>query len=114
MTRERVWQEYHVDLTRHPPLDLPGPPPFGGCSTDRPGTGPRDRPTYQRTGRPAYRSAPLISRTVTSPKCRTLAARTASAPAVTAGAKWSSAPAPPLAMIGTVTAALAAVIISRS
>ena len=42
---------------------------------------------------------------VSSPKWNTLAASTASAPAFTAGAKCSTAPAPPLAMTGTDTAA---------
>jgi hypothetical protein len=48
------------------------------------------------------------------PKWNTLAARTASAPASTAGAKCASVPAPPLAMTGTVTAARTARISSRS
>jgi hypothetical protein len=49
-----------------------------------------------------------------APKWNTLAARTASAPASTAGAKCASVPAPPLAMTGTVTAARTARISSRS
>jgi hypothetical protein len=48
------------------------------------------------------------------PKWNTLAASTASAPASTAGAKWASVPAPPLAITGTVTAARTARISSRS
>jgi hypothetical protein len=48
------------------------------------------------------------------PKWKTLAASTASAPAATAGAKWASVPAPPLAMTGTVTAARTSRISSRS
>ena len=48
------------------------------------------------------------------PKWNTLAARTASAPASTAGAKCASVPAPPLAITGTVTAARTARISSRS
>ena len=48
------------------------------------------------------------------PKWNTLAASTASAPASTAGAKWASEPAPPLAMTGTVTTARTARISSRS
>ena len=48
------------------------------------------------------------------PKWNTLAARTASAPASTAGAKCASVPAPPLATTGTVTTARAARISSRS
>ena len=49
-----------------------------------------------------------------APKWNTLAASTASAPASTAGAKWASVPAPPLAMTGTLTAARTARISSRS
>ncbi len=48
------------------------------------------------------------------PKWNTLAASTASAPASTAGAKWASVPAPPLAITGTVTTARTARISSRS
>jgi hypothetical protein len=48
------------------------------------------------------------------PKWNTLAASTASAPASTAGAKCASAPAPPLAITGTLTAARTARISSRS
>ena len=55
----------------------------------------------QRTVTPASRIAALTWLTVRSPKWKTLAARTASAPAATAGAKSSAFPAPPLATIGT-------------
>ena len=51
---------------------------------------------------------------VSSRKWNTLAASTASAPATTAGAKCSLAPAPPLAMTGTVTAPRTARSILRS
>ena len=51
---------------------------------------------------------------VNSPKWNTLAARTASAPARTAGAKSPAAPAPPLAITGTVTTARTARSIGRS
>src|SRR6266581_1795839 len=49
-----------------------------------------------------------------APKWNMLAARTASAPASTAGAKCASSPAPPLAITGTVTAARTARINGRS
>ena len=48
------------------------------------------------------------------PKWKTVAASTASAPAATAGAKWSRRPAPPEAMTGMVTSRRTAVISSRS
>ena len=48
------------------------------------------------------------------PKWNTLAARTASAPASTAGAKCASVPAPPLAITGTVATARTARISSKS
>ena len=48
------------------------------------------------------------------PKWKTLAASTASAPASTAGGKCSAAPAPPLAITGTVTSRRTARIRSRS
>src|SRR6185437_8491437 len=51
---------------------------------------------------------------VSSRKWNTLAAKTASAPAAMAGAKCSAAPAPPLAMTGTVTADRTACSISKS
>ncbi len=59
--------------------------------------------------RPAFTSP-----TRSSPKWKTLAASTASAPASTAGAKCSTAPAPPLATSGTSTTARTAAISSRS
>ena len=55
------------------------------------------------------RSASLTSPMRRTPKWKTLAASTASAPASTAGAKSSSRPAPPLAMTGTPTAPRTAV-----
>src|SRR5579859_5487673 len=67
-----------------------------------------------RTGWPAPRSAFLTWPMRSVPKWNTLAARTASAPASTAGAKCASVPAPPLAITGTVTAARTARISSRS
>src|SRR5699024_35938 len=67
-----------------------------------------------RTSIPSAAMASLTSAMVISPKWNPLAASTASAPAVTAGAKCSGAPAPPEAMIGTVTAARTAAISSRS
>ena len=66
------------------------------------------------TGCPAARRASFTSAMRSSPKWNTLAASTASAPASTAGGKWASSPAPPLAMTGTVTAARTARISSRS
>ncbi len=57
------------------------------------------RGARRRAGRPSPR------RSAACPKWNTLAASTASAPAPTAGGKWASSPAPPLAMTGTVTAA---------
>jgi hypothetical protein len=48
------------------------------------------------------------------PKWKTLAARTASAPASTAGPKCARSPAPPLAITGTATTARTALISSRS
>src|SRR5262249_56057710 len=66
------------------------------------------------TGCPAARRASFTSAMRSSPKWKTLAASTASAPASIAGAKWAGSPAPPLAMIGTVTAARTARISSRS
>ena len=59
----------------------------------------------QRTGWPAAASASLTSPTDRVPKWKTVAASTASAPASTAGGKCSAAPAPPLAITGTSTAA---------
>src|SRR5262245_15785583 len=49
----------------------------------------------QRTGCPAARRESLTAQMRSAPKWKTLAARTASAPASTAGTKCSSAPAPP-------------------
>ena len=68
----------------------------------------------QPTTTPAARSASLTCPTVSSPKWKTLAASTASAPASTAGAKCWAAPAPPLAMTGTDTAARTRRMSSRS
>ena len=65
-------------------------------------------------GWPAPRRAVLTCPMRSVPKWNTLAASTASAPASTAGAKCASAPAPPLAMTGTVTTARTAWISSRS
>ena len=53
-----------------------------------------------RTGCPRSASACLTAEIVRSPKWKTLAASTASAPASTAGGKCSSRPAPPLAISG--------------
>ena len=54
----------------------------------------RARPPRQRTGWPSARSASLTWPMVSSPKWKTLAASTASAPARTAGAKSLTAPGP--------------------
>src|SRR4051812_34975049 len=67
-----------------------------------------------RTSTPAARRASLTSPMRSCPKWNTLAASTASAPASTAGGKCSTAPAPPLAMSGTSTAARTSLISSRS
>ena len=76
--------------------------------------GRESAPGDYRTGWPAPRSAFLTAAMRSVPKWNTLAARTASAPASTAGAKCASVPAPPLAITGTVTAARTARISSRS
>src|SRR5699024_3271519 len=67
-----------------------------------------------RTVTPSPAIAALTSGIVISPKWNTLAASTASAPARTAGAKCSTAPAPPEATTGTVTASRTARTMSRS
>src|SRR5690554_5427916 len=67
-----------------------------------------------RTSTPAAASSRLTSPTVNSALWKTDAANTASAPAATAGAKCSSAPAPPLAMSGTVLTSRIAWTSSRS
>src|SRR6266540_522477 len=71
-------------------------------------------PRYSRTGRPAAARPCLTSAIDSWPKWKTLAARTASAPAWHAATKWSMLPAPPLAMTGTSTAWVMAVTSSRS
>ena len=53
-----------------------------------------------------YKRQALTCPMLKSPKWNTLAASTASAPAATAGAKCSTAPAPPLAMMGIRTRSL--------
>ena len=63
---------------------------------------------------PAARKVSFTCPMVMSPKWKTLAASTASAPASTAGGKCSSRPAPPLAMSGTCVTSRTARIISRS
>src|SRR6202042_2774406 len=68
----------------------------------------------QRTAWPAARSDSFTSPILISPKWNTLAASTASAPAVTAGAKSPARPAPPLAITGTSTTSRTASISSRS
>src|SRR4029453_2865874 len=60
-----------------------------------------DPASHQRTVWPACRNAALTSPIEISPKWKMLAASTASAPAVTAGAKSSTRPAPPDAITGT-------------
>src|SRR6478672_11490703 len=67
-----------------------------------------------RTTIPSLAIAALTWPMVSSPKWNTLAASTASAPATTAGAKCSTAPAPPLAINGTETAPRTARSILRS
>src|SRR5215217_6810357 len=67
-----------------------------------------------RTGRPAAARVALTSAIESWPKWKTLAARTASAPARQASAKWSTWPAPPLAMTGRSTAEVTARTRSRS
>src|SRR5699024_3736990 len=67
-----------------------------------------------RTSLPSGRIACFTSASVNTAKWNTPAANTASAPAFTAGAKCPTAPAPPLAITGTVTAAHTALMSSRS
>src|SRR5699024_10018913 len=67
-----------------------------------------------RTSIPSARIACFTSAIVNTAKWNTPAANTASAPAFTAGAKCPTAPAPPLAITGTVTAAHTALMSSRS
>src|SRR5690606_7300054 len=67
-----------------------------------------------RTSMPALASSRLTSPTVNSALWNTDAASTASAPAATAGAKCSRAPAPPLAISGTVLTSRIACTSSRS
>src|SRR5215218_4335352 len=67
-----------------------------------------------RTTIPSAAIAAFTSPMVSSRKWNTLAARTASAPATTAGAKCSLAPAPPLAITGMDTAPRTARSIFRS
>src|SRR5690606_21515923 len=62
----------------------------------------------QRTGWPCRASSALTSAMVKSRKWKTEAARTASAPASTAGGKCPPSPVPPLAISGTSTTARAA------
>src|SRR6476469_7370398 len=69
---------------------------------------------HRRTTIPSAAIAAFTSPIVSSRKWNTLAASTASAPATTAGAKCSTAPAPPLAITGTVTAPRTARSILRS
>src|SRR5580704_7432297 len=103
---------------RHPAHRARPDPADGGYPAHRPGTdhlavrlvtGPG-----QRTGWPAPRRAVLTWPMRSVPKWNTLAASTASAPASTAGAKWASVPAPPLAITGTATTARTARMSSRS
>src|SRR5262249_11422904 len=77
---------------------------------------PRRDPCVQRhlTTIPSSAIAAFTWPMVSSPKWNTLAASTASAPATTAGAKCSTAPAPPLAITGTDTAPRTARNIFRS
>src|SRR5277367_1562323 len=67
-----------------------------------------------RTVIPSAAMACFTCPMVSCRKWNTLAANTASAPATTAGAKWSAEPAPPLAITGTVTADRTARSIGRS
>src|SRR5690242_4598486 len=66
------------------------------------------------TSTSAARRLALTSAIRKCPKWNTVAARTASAPAATAGAKSSTRPAPPDAITGTSTAARTAAIMHRS
>src|ERR1700692_2104231 len=67
-----------------------------------------------RTVIPAAAMACFTWPMVNCRKWNTLPAKPASAPATTAGAKWSAEPAPPLAITGTVTADRTARSIGRS
>src|SRR5690606_27628 len=67
-----------------------------------------------RTSTPSSRMARLTSSMRICPEWNTVAARMASAPARTAGAKWLTSPAPPDAITGTLESSRIAEISSRS